>query len=464
MIFNKVRWVATAAIWSLLCGCATSVTSTFKIKPYEEYTLDNGLEVILIKDETLPAVSMTMLVKSGSSQDPSDKAGIGHMTSELLDKGTTRRSASKIAEELAAMGAEFSASTDNDYSMFTARSLSDYETALIELFAEIVTQPSFPNPEIAREKKQLLSVIQKLVDEPRGFTNLAHEHFLYGGHPYGQPAFGTRKSVQEIRKKDLVKHYLQNFRPNNSILAITGDFDAKAIRQKIAFSFGNWQSRELKSIALEQATPLSGTHILVVDKKGLNQAQIRFGHLGITRKDPDFLNLRIASTVLGGAFHSRLMDEVRVKRGLTYGITSQFDPRLGQGPFLISTFTRNDKVGDTVGTTLKTLKEFIANGITEDELASAKQLLKGQFPRSLETSEALAGNMLILKYYGISYDYLQNYFSMVDALTVSSVNQAIKKHFSADNILITLYTDSSETLQQLKPFGEVELKRNSDFF
>jgi zinc protease len=447
-----------------LISCATIGKSSYQIKKYEEVTLDNGLQVLLIHDDSLPYMTMTMLVKAGSSQDLGDRPGIGYLTTELIDKGTTNRSAQKVADDLALMGADFRASTDSDYSILEARSLSEYEDNFIKLFSEIVTQPAFPNNEVSRTKKQTMAMIQKLVDEPRGFSSLVHESQLYGSHPYSQPSFGSRKSIESIKKKDIVKHYLKFFRPNNAILAITGDFDQKNVRAKVAAAFANWSSRDVVNPQSPPIAQVQGTKVLVVDKKGLNQAQILFGRIGITRNDPDFLNLRLATTVLGGAFHSRLMNEVRTKRGLTYGISSAFDARLEKGPFVISTFTRNDKVGETVGTTLQVLKDFVDKGVNQQELESAKQLMKGQFPRSLETPEALARNMLLLKFYSIPFTYLQNYYSLVNKLTVSSVNTAIKKHLSPESMLITLYTDSNETVSQVKPFGEVQSKKSSDFF
>jgi zinc protease len=188
----------------------------------------------------------------------------------------------------------------------------------------------------------------------------------------------------------------------------------------------------------------------------LQQAQIRFAEPGIARNNQDFLTLRLANLILGGAFASRLNQKVRDDLGLTYSISSRFEALKNTGGFEISTFTRNDKVGETIKSSLAVLKDFIEGGVTDKELDAAKALLVGQFPAAIETVDRLAFNLLILRLNGIDDSYLKDFFTNVNGISRSDVNAAIKKYFSSDKMKILVYADGTKVADQLKTIGAVE--------
>lgn len=445
----------------LVTACSSTprgrpVGSQFQLRSYRDVTLKNGLKVVLIPDQTLPYLTLGMLVRVGSSEDPYGLSGLNDMVTELMDKGTRRHSAIELADQMAQYGGEFGAQSGIDATYASASALSFHQDELLNHFAEILTEASFSATEIERLRKRKLAQLKQVADDPEGMTEIAFDEFLYGAHPYARPVSGRAKDVRAITKKNITKHYLQYFRPGNAQLAVVGQYSPDIV-EKLEKAFGAWSDRPVKGPELAGWPKDVGQQILVVDRADLQQAQIRFGHRGIRRNDPDFVALRLANAILGGGFTSRLMAEVRVRRGLTYSVSSGFDARLDEGPFVISTFTRLDKVGETVKEVLKVVEEYQTQGPTEVEIKEAKALLRGQFPRTLETPEALASNLLYLRFYGVSDKYLANYLNDVDRISAADLKRVIKEHFDSKQLRILIHAPRAKTLPQVEGIAPVQV-------
>jgi zinc protease len=438
---------------------SSEAKSGYKIRDFEEKTLSNGLRVLFIPDKTLPYVSYSLLVRTGSVSDPVGQEGLASLVADLLNKGTSKRSATQIADELGRMGAEFDASASYDYSVVTASGLSPQAEALLNNLVEIVTMPSFPEAEFKRSVAQAQSQIARLVDSPDAYADLAFASYLYGSHPYGRPTIGTAKSIAALKKRNVIQAYLRTYRPNNAILAVVGQYTPE-LQAKIEQSFGAWEKRDLPDAKPTEVSKIEGLGIRVIDYPSLVQSQIRIGQLGIDRKDPRFLPLRLGNTILGGAFASRLNDRIRKDLGLTYGINSTFDARMERGPFVVETFTKNASVGQAVTESLKVLEQFKEQGATSEEIERSKGYLKGIFPAAIETPEKLALNLLLLRHYGIPDSYLTNYLRDIDALSRGEVNRAMSEALDTKNIRILVYSKASDVVPQLEPIvgqGKVEV-------
>ena len=286
--------------------------------------------------------------------------------------------------------------------------------------------------------------------------------FLFGDHPYGHEASGSPKSVKTLTKSDLLRFYSANFIPSNSVLAVVGQYDA-SYKNSVIRAFEGWKTQPVVALDIPDFPTWTGLEMLLVDRADLNQAQIQIGFKGVPRNIPDYLEMRAALKVLGESFGSRLFEEIRVRRGLTYHIHSFFDPRLKSGPMGIYTFTRVDKVGETVEETLKTYRKFIKEGVTSGEVDTVKALMKGQFPRTFETPEALARQLLVLNRYGVPTSYLTNYLENLEAMNKSTINAAIKKYFEPDNLRILVYAPRGSAEEPLKKLGKVEVKEYKEF-
>lgn len=440
-------------------------SSSFRLPSFDEETLPNGLTLLYVPDESLPYVSYSLLVKGGASTDPADASGLTSFVADLLDQGTSKRNATEVADALAEVGAEFDASVNSDYSLFSSSALSTDAEVLADLFSEIVTQPSFSAEEVQRVSKKTIAQLKKRIDSPDAFIDVAWDANIYGeGHPYSHPVNGTVKSVEQFKRKNIIQHYLKYFRPNNSILAVVGKI-TPGVRAKVKEAFGHWEKRNVALVSPPEIPKVQGLQVLLVSKPGLVQSQIRIGNGGIKRNDPEFLTLRVANTILGGAFSSRLVNHVRRDLGLTYSISSGFDARQGQGAFEISTFTKNQTLGKTIEESISVVRNFKEKGVTEAEVNQAKGYLAGMFPTSIETAEKLAFNLMVLRVYGISDSYLRNYLSNLADISAAQVNKAIASHIDPANLKIVAFTSAPDVLPQVKAIkgATVTVKKAADY-
>ncbi len=454
--------LSVVSLTSCISGSYRSLTGDFELREYKEKVLSNGMKVLLIEDKTLPYISAAMLLRVGSVDDPVAKPGLTQFVAELLDKGTQKRSATDVANKFGQIGASFSASVSDDFTVISSGTLSHYQDNLFELLGEVLSLQRFSASEVRRVRKQMQSYIKKSSDDPGSFASQMFSTYLYGSHPYGKSSVGTSSSLRSIKRKDIIRHYMKYFRPNNATLAVVGNFNENVI-SVLEKSFGQWQKRDVPKTIEMKVADVDGVNIRLIDAPGLVQAQLRIGHAGISRMDPDYLKLRVANTVLGRGFVSRLMDRIRDELGLTYSISSQFDSRKQRGPFVISTFTRNEKVGTAITEVLKLLKEFKEKGISDAELEATKRYLLGVFPQAIDTPEKLAYNLLVLKYYGISDSYLENYAKVISSFERDEINEAISKHIHPQKLKILVYGKKREIIEQVRKVGVVEIRKASEF-
>lgn len=421
-----------------------------QLRPFEQKTLKNGLKIYFIQDDSLPRVSMSLLVKVGLAQE--SVPGVNSITAEMLDQGTQNHSATEIADELGGMGTGFSSNAGSDFTMFSADTLSISAEPLIKLFSEIVQRPVFSDNEIARVKSQTLSYLARKKDNPSGLADDFYEEQVFRGHPYQRDTVGNVESVTSLKKKDMIQHYLTWYRPNNSLLAVVGALDSK-MKNLVVQQMEAWTPKNPPQLSKEDRSEALAPALLLYTKKGLAQTQIRMGLRGIPRNNPDYLTLRLAFEILGGSFASRLMQTVRDDLGLTYSIYSSVDARLEPGVFSISTFTKNSTVKQTILETQKTLQNYLSSGPKEKELKAAQNQLIGQFPRALETADRFAANILGLEVYGVPMSYLTDFNKNVQKVTVEDIRRVLKKYVNPEKLRTTVYGDIEveQQLQELQP-------------
>ena len=447
-----------------LAGCVTKSplssvarATEFKVRDYTVDKLPNGLTIMWLPDMSLPYLSFQLLVKVGSAQDPVGREGLAFDTARMLSQGTTTRGAPQIAEDIEQIGGFFGRDVQNDATIISTSSLSMNRKSLLEQFREVVLSPSFPPKELERERKNILASLSKIGDSAEAFAEIQSERFYYGDHPYAHVVNGTFKAQAAINASELKGFYDRYYRPSNSILAVTGQYDAEFKNQIIA-AFSGWPDKTLTKAEVPEVPAIEGVRTRLIDRPDLNQAQIQILGRGIARATPEYLEVRAAIRILGDFFlGSRLAEEIRVKRGLTYGIRAGVDPRVQPGPFSISTYTRVDKAAETVRETLNVYRNFVKNGVTEGEVDAVKALMRGQFPRVFETPEALARQLLLLELYGVPLDYLANYYANIDRLNKASLDAAIAKYFAPENLRILVYAPRASVEAELKSLGPVEV-------
>src|ERR1017187_4701260 len=307
--------------------------ASFKLRDYSTVTLENGLEVIFIESKSLPAVSFGLLVKDGSASDLMGQTGLTNLLSSVMVKGTLALDANELADTLSQLGTEIEGSTDEDYSWFQLSGLSPHFQKLLGIFSDVILRPRLSSEEVERQKKIILADLKRKVDQPERYAADSFASFLYGGHPYGHPTEGLEVDITTLDRKDVQRWYDKKLIPNNSVLVVTG-FLPDGAKEQIKLAFAGWKKGTVDPKAYPQPPPINNISIRVIDKADANQSQIIMGQFGIKRNNPDYMALRVASNILGGSFSSRLMEQIRVNLGLTYGISSSFDARLDRGPFV----------------------------------------------------------------------------------------------------------------------------------
>jgi zinc protease len=448
---NNIKLFSSLVVSALItASCASTSSNTpksqapknghYELPGFTEKTFANGLTVFFIKDDTLPRVSLTLLVKTGTMQEPADKAGLNALTAYLLEEGSQSRNAMQIADEFGQMGTSLDVSPGYDVTTFYADSLINKSNQLLTVFSDLVISPAFNDKEISRLRSQMYAVLTKKIDNPGNYADEISDQQVYGVHPYGRDIGGTKETLRALTKQEIIRQYLTFYRPNNASLAVVGNFD-QAFEKQVEEAFGKWTKRTIPTPKVPAPAPIEGLKVKIVTKKGLKQTQIRVGATGIERLDPDYLPLRLGNEVLGGSFGSRLNQRVRDDLGLTYSIFSSFDVKKAAGDFEISTFTKNETAGQALDETLKVLADYVEHGATQVELEAGKNQMIGQFPRAIETADRFAYNLLSLDFYGVPFTYLVNYNKTIAGMKVSEVNEAFRRHLNAQNLRVTVYGD-----------------------
>ena len=459
-VAKSIFQVAVLVLAVTMVGCSTFETKSIVLPPHRNVTLKNGLQVLKVQDHSLPYVSIGLLVRSGSTNDPISKSGLANLTATLLNQGAGKYTALELANQFALLGTNFSSETGHDFMYFSSSALAKDQDRLLHLFFETVTQPRFDEKDFNLQRYETMAQIRRNYDQPAWVASRIFAQYLYGAHPYARANIGTLHDVSSIRRQDVVRFYKANFVPNNCDLVLVGDWHA-GLTKNLNKMLAGWHPKKVTVRSMPPLMPIKGQQILFVRRSGLKQTEIRIGHYGIRRNNPDYQALMVADVILSGGFNSRLTRAIRVKAGLTYGIYASFDALKNVGPFVIETNTRNPKAGEVVADTLQVLKTFRDKGVTSHEVADAKSYLRGSFPMETQTPDELASELLALKFYGIGDSYLTDYVQNLNKLSTSDINRVIKKYFHPNNIRIVVYGPPSD-LAELRPLGAVEVKPFSE--
>jgi predicted Zn-dependent peptidase len=325
----------------------------------------------------------------------------------------------------------------------------------MNLVSDILLNPVFPQEEVAKLIEQRIDGIKSAKDRADSVIGRYFATYLYGKHPYARAVGGDENSLPSISRADVQKFYETHYVPANMILAAAGDFNAAEMRALIEQHFNAWPAKNPPAITIDAPMPVQGKRLLLVDKPDSTQTYFYIGNIGITRTNPDRVGLAVVNTIFGGRFTSRLNTALRVDSGLTYGARSAFDQRKAAGPFLISTYTRNASTEQAMDMTLNLLAAIHQNGISETELASTKEYMKGQFPPSIETSDELASAIARLEFFGLDESDINSYFGKIDAITLPETRRIIKQYFPLDNLVFVLIGKASEIQPVVKKYAPV---------
>ena len=423
-----------------------------KFPPYAVKTLANGLQVIAVSHHEQPAVSLRLIVRAGAAQDPDDKPGVAALAVTLLDQGTTSKSAEQIASAIDSIGGALGVGAGSDLSFINAVVMKDSLAFGLDLVSDVAQHPSFAPEEVERQRQQTLSGMKVSYEDPEYLANLVFDRLVYGFHPYGKPQAGTPDTVAALTRNDLVAFHKKWFGANNAILAIVGDVSAEEAFSGAERAFGSW-GRVSAEPPKPAEPPAPTRRVVVIDKPGAVQTEIRVGNIAIPRKHDDFMALDLASKVLGGEGANRLHRVLRSERGLTYGASADFNAMKQSGDLVAQTNTRSETTGETLRLIVDEAWRLIRDRVGERELEGAQEYLTGSFPLTIETPSQIALQVLNAVFFGLNMNDLQTYRERVNAVSVDDVQRVARNYLRPDRLTIVLVGDASAFVKQLPGAG-----------
>jgi len=455
---RPLGWALIALL--LLSGAALGETPSQVLGVREK--LPNDLVWLFSRQAELPLVTLQLLIKAGTLAEPRGKEGLANLTAALLLSGTKSRSATQIAQELDFMGAKLGAQGGDDFASLTLTVLKKDLGPALDLFKDVLLNPAFAPAEIKRKVAQFQASLESEEDEPMVVAGRAFARKLYGAFPYGHPALGTPQGLAAINRKDLAEFHQRYYRPNNAVLSVVGDLTQEEARQWVSKVFGAWAAAPIKPPELPAIPPLARREVMVIDKD-ITQANIILGNLGIARHNPDFYAFQVMNYILGGGgFASRLLDDIRVNRGLAYSVHSSLSPGLEPGPFTVTLETKNASAAEAIQQVVEQLRQIMTKPVTEEELKDAKSYLIGSFPRKMDSMSKRAGLLGYVEVFGLGLDYPWRYPDLIQHLTPADVQKVAEKYLHPDNYLLVVVgkTSAMPSLPGATPGQKKEEKKD----
>ena len=428
---NRIQLFSIALV-CLLFQTTAGADSSVKIQTWQT---DNGAKVLYVHAPQLPMVDVRVVFDAGSARDGS-QAGLARLTSTMLSKGAGNWDTDALAERFDSIGAVFSASAQRDTASLSLRSLNDpplLNKAIVTL-QTVLTQPRFDEKELARMRKQTLIALKAQLQSPGAIAEKAFYKALYGEHPYALPPLGTEASIKAINRQALRDFYQRYYVASNALVAIVGDVDRAQAKRLAHDLLGKLPKGKpapaLPAVAalnraqnIEKSHPSTQTHVLV-------------GQPGLFRGDPDYFALYVGNHILGGSgFGSRIMKEIREKRGLAYSSYSYFIPMRLPGPFMMGLQTSNGQRDEALRLLNNILQDFIKDGPTEEEMQHAIKNITGGFPLRIDSNKDIIGYIVMIGFYDLPLNYLDVFNERIEAVTAAKVQDAFRRRIHPDKLV-----------------------------
>ncbi|MFN0063378.1 MAG: M16 family metallopeptidase [Myxococcaceae bacterium] len=425
-------------------------------KPIASHTTPGGMRLSALERGEVPLVSARLLIHVGSSADPKGKEGTADFVARLLRRGTKARSADALDEAIEFVGAGIHAFASEDYLSVSMTTPAEHLKPLLQVLAELVMSPSFPAREFADAKARALAQLAHDLDDPGVLAERALMRAVWGQHPYAFDAGGTHRSLSRLQRADVVGFHRQHFGPETATLHLVGALSPDVLLSTAVSAFAKWRSGTAKPVrAKAVVAPVAGGEVWLVDRPDQTQAQIRIAGSGYARGDSDAVAAQVMSTALGGCFTSRLVQAIRVKRGLSYSASSGFDPMAAGGSFHVSTFTKTETVPEAITVALEEVTALREKGAGDEELARAKRYLAGVFALRTESNDALASAWADLDFHRQDLDWLNTYAERVSATTRADIARATNRFLFPSPPAIVVVGQAKALAGALGRFGRV---------
>lgn len=421
-----------------------------------EERLGNGASLVVARRPGIPLVAVRLVLSVGAALDPADGHGTAHLTAIACRRGTRRLGGRALDRAVESLGAELGSGADEDASFFGLSAPSEHLPRLLELVAQVVTEPVFPAAEVDRLRRRELAGLRHLLDEPGAVADRALVRSAYGSHPYGHPADGTSAHLRRLSRAALARYHRRWYGPGAATLVVVGDVEAGRTLARGRRLLSRWRP-EADPPPLLAPPRRAARRVVVVDRPDLTQTQLRIGVAALPRRTADYFAAAVANAAFGGGFTSRLVQAIRVDRGLSYGVRSRFSMSRAGGMFFISSFTRNEAAPELLEVAFAEARRFADEGPGAEELDRARAWLAGIHPLSLETHEQVAERIADLRLYGLEVSEVTEYAARVQAVSAEDCRRVARAHFPGDDGVVVAVGPARLLTRSLERFGPVEV-------
>jgi len=409
--------------------------------------LDNGVVVIAKRTSTTPAVTINLSVRAGSASDPPGKPGTAWLLSRVLDRGTARRSAAEIAEELDSRGITLTITVTRHLQSLVCTCLAEDFEPVLDLLADVIMAPSVPETELSERKGEVITAIHQDEDNPSVRASEGLMAILYpGGHPYGRPTKGTVDIVEGLTRDELLRLHAERFAPSTLTAVVVGDVESARARDCVASVLESWRRTEPAPLVLPSAAPSARRQRLVISMMNKAQADIAYGFVTVARSDPQYYAFWLMNNIFGQyAMGGRLGESIRERQGMAYYATSALDANIAPGPLVVRAGISPANVDRAVASIDAEVVGLVRDGATAKELSDSRTFLVGAIPRALETNAAIANFLQVEELFGLGLDYDARLPDLLGAVTLDEVNAAARRGLNVDRATVVIagpYSDS----------------------
>ena len=426
----------------------------FQLAPRLERTLPNGLRVIVTRQTAIPKVTVILSVLSGYSSDPADQTGLAALTADLIQEGTKTKNSRQIRRDVFGMGGSITAAASQDFTTVSARGLAEFSPRLIDLVADVVMNPTFPEDELAILKQQHLQGVQQQKASPQAMANRTFRQMLFGEHPYARTS-ETESSLKLLDRQKVAAFHTAHYRPNNAFVLVVGAVDPDATFATVEKTFSGWARADVPKPSFAAQPALSGRHVYFVQRPNSVQSSIALGNVAVKRSDPRWFELTLTNTIYGGAFNSRIVRNIREEKGYTYSPQSVLTGFADAGFYRFAADVRNEVTGATLTEVFKEIDKLRAEGSNGAELQGAKSYLRGIFPIQTATQAGLANTLNSVYVFGLPKDYPETFVAKISAVTPDQVKSAAATLLGSENSVIAIVGDYAKVKDQLTGFKDI---------
>lgn len=433
-----------------------------RLPPHEARVLSNGLTLHVVTRPSLPLVAVRLVLRAGSAFDLPGQRGVADFAARVLRRGAAGLSADEISETVELVGAAIGGYANEENVVVSLSTPSKHLDAMLGVMAQLVLEPDFPESEVELARRRTLAQLANELDDPGTLADRALSRAVWGQHPYAFDSSGGKADVERLTRAQLKEFHASRLGPKVSHLYVVGDVDVERVASVVERLLGHWGGGPAFAPEVPTWTGLDKPgEVVIVDKPEQTQAQVRIGAPGVRRGHPDHFPLITMNAVLGGGFTSRLVTEIRVKRGLSYGAGSSFDMLSAGGSFTVSSFTRTESVNTLLDVALAELERMRVKGPSAKELATVQRYICGLYPGRLETNEAVAGAIADVVHYNLPKDWIATYREHISAVTVKQAAEAAKKHLPTTDRVITLVGNAEALKPLVSRYGPITVLRPS---